>query len=366
MILLPFYIIGFLVIWWCYLGYPIFLARKPGMPHKAGLKNMGTFSILVPTFNEKGQVKAKIGNLMKLDYPKGKFRIIFVDGGSNDGTIEEIRRSKGVRLFVSRRGGKIKDINSVLPKIKTDYVMITDADSLVSNNTLKEFNKILNDPEIGAVGAYTKPTKSTREEMDFWETNNRLRLLESRFFSSSTMIAASYAFRRKLIPKFEEDVIADDLFSTFKVLSKNYKVIYTDKATALERRSPSTFSEMVKHKSRKARANIRETMRFLPYIGKSKFWSTIFPTKVLQTTFVPLFSPFFILLSLFYLVYNPVLLVFLGILSIITIAANPVNKGGKSGILAKVKILFVINCILFFALVSYPFIKGTSRYKKIK
>jgi hypothetical protein len=26
----------------------------------------------------------------------------------------------------------------------------------------------------------------------------------------------------------------------------------------------------------------------------------------------------------------------------------------------------VINCILFFALISYPFIKGTSRYKKIK
>ncbi|MCJ7816577.1 MAG: glycosyltransferase [Candidatus Aenigmarchaeota archaeon] len=366
MILLAFYIIGFLVIWWCYLGYPIFLIRKPEMPLKASSNRTGTFSILVPTFNEKGQVKAKIENLRRLEYPKAKFRIIFVDGGSKDGTIEEIRRSKGVRLFVSRRGGKINDINSVLPKLKTDYVMITDADSLVSSNTLKEFNKILNGPEIGAVGAYTKPTKSTREEMDFWETNNRLRLLESRFFSSSTMIAASYAFRRKLIPKFEEDVIADDLFSTFKVLSKNYKVIYTDKATALERRSPSTFSEMVKHKSRKARANIKETIRFLPYTGKNRFWRIIYPTKVLQTIFIPLLLPIFVLLSLLYLFYNPFLVVFLVTISLITILMSPVNGGGKSRIFSKIKILFIINLILLYALLSYPFAKSTSRYKKTK
>jgi cellulose synthase/poly-beta-1,6-N-acetylglucosamine synthase-like glycosyltransferase len=267
---------------------------------------------------------------------------------------------------VSKRGGKINDINSVLPKLRTDYVMITDVDSLISRNTLKEFNRILSDPEIGAVGAHTKPLKSTKEDMDFWETNNNLRFLESRFFSSSTMIAASYAFKRGLVSKFEQNVIADDLFAAFKVLSKNYRVIYTNKATAVEKRAPSAFSEMVRHKSRKARANIRETIRFLPYMGKGKFWSTIFPTKVLQTLFVPLLFPFFILVSLFYLVYNPLLLAFLAILSIITIAANPVSKGGKSGILAKVKILLVINCILFFALVSYPFVKGTSRYKKIK
>jgi cellulose synthase/poly-beta-1,6-N-acetylglucosamine synthase-like glycosyltransferase len=366
MILLAFYISAFLIIWWCYLGYPIYLSRKPKTPYKTHIKRTGTFSIIVPTLNEKSRIKGKISNLRSLDYPKNKYKIIFVDGGSRDGTLEEIRRSKDVRLVISKRGGKINDINSVLPKLKTDYVMITDVDSLISRNTLKEFNKILSDPGIGAVGAHTKPLKSTKEEMEFWETNNNLRFLESRFFSSSTMIAASYAFKRALVPKFEEDVIADDLFTAFKVLSKNYRVIYTEKATAVEKRAPSAFSGMIRHKSRKARANIRETVRFLPYMGKGKFWNTIFPTKVLQTLFVPLVFPFFILISLFYLVYNPVLLAFFGILSIITIAVNPVNKGGKSGIVAKIKILFVINCILFFALVSYPFIKGTSRYKKIK
>jgi cellulose synthase/poly-beta-1,6-N-acetylglucosamine synthase-like glycosyltransferase len=366
MLLFALYILGFLVIWWCYLGYPIFLSRKAGAAYKSRSKKTGTFSILVPTFNEKSQVKGKIKNLMDLCYPKNKFQIIFVDGGSSDGTIEEIKRNNGVKLIVSTRGGKINDINSVLPKLKADYVMITDADSLVSRNTLKEFNKVLSDPGIGAVGAYTKPSRSTREEMGFWETNNRLRLLESRFFSSSTMIAASYAFRRKLIPKFEEDVIADDLFSTFKILSKNYKVIYTDKATALERRSPSTFSEMVKHKSRKARANIRETLRFLPYTGKNRFWSTIYPTKVLQTIFTPLIFPVFILLSIFYLFYNPFLAVFLVTISLITILMNPVNGGGKSGIFSKIKILFIINLILLYALLSYPFAKNTSRYKKTK
>ncbi len=366
MILLAFYIIGFLVIWWCYLGYPIYLSRKPKPPYKTHIKKTGTFSIIVPTLNEKGRIREKISNLRNLDYPKNKFRIIFVDGGSSDGTIEEIRRSKVVRLFVSRRGGKINDINSVLPKLKTDYVMITDADSLVSRNTLKEFNKILNDPGIGAVGAHTKPMKSTKEETDFWETNNSLRLLETRFFSSSTMIAASYAFKRGLMSKFEEDVIADDLFATFKILSKNYRVIYTDKATALERRSPSTFSEMVKHKSRKARANIRETVRFLPCAGKNRFWSVIYPTKVLQTIFIPLLLPIFVLFSLRYLFYNPFLVVFLVTISLITILMNPVNGGGKSGIAGKIKILFIINCILLYGILSYPFAKNTSRYKKTK
>lgn len=366
MILPTLYIISFLIMWWCYLGYPIFLARKPGISFRASSNKTGTFSILVPTFNEKTQVRAKIENLRKLDYPKNKFQIIFVDGGSKDGTIEKIKQSKNVRLFVSMRGGKINDINSVLPNLKTDYVMITDADSIVSSNTLKEFNMILNDPKIGAVGAYTKPARSTREEKEFWETNNNLRLLESRFFSSSTMIAASYSFKRKLILKFEEDVIADDLFSAFKVLSRNYRVIYTDKATALEKRSPSTFPEMIKHKSRKARANIRETLRFLSHTGKNQFWNTIYPTKVLQTILAPFIFPIFVLLSVFYLFYNPLLVIFLAAFSIIAILMNPIKGERKFGIFSKIKILVIINLILLYALLSYPFAKSASRYKKTK
>jgi biofilm PGA synthesis N-glycosyltransferase PgaC len=363
MILPALYILGFAVIWWCYLGYPIFLSRNARLVQETRTGKAGTFSVLVPTFNEKGRVREKIRNLKRLDYPKGKFQIIFVDGGSTDGTIEEIRRSR-FKIVVSRRGGKINDINAVLPRLKSDYVMITDADSVISENTLKEFNAAFNDSKTGAVGAYTRPSRTTGEEQDFWETNNKLRLLESRFLSTSSMIAASYAFKRKLVPRFEDNVIADDLFSTFKVLSKGYLVAYTEKATAIEKRAPSSFSEMMKHKQRKARANIMETTRFLPFLGRGGFWNTIYPTKLLQTVIVPFLLPLFAILSIFYVFYNPLLVLLLVTASVISIGLSPVKS--KSGAYGSMKTLLIANLILLYALLSYPFAKGTSRYKKTK
>jgi len=73
----------------------------------------------------------------------------------------------------------------------------------------------------------------------------------------------------------------------------------------------------------------------------------------------------FVILSIFFIFYNPLLLFFLAIISAITLLMDS-GKRGETGIFSKIKILLIINSILLYALLSYPFGKGTSRYKKTK
>lgn len=358
-----FYAIGFLIIWWSYIGYPAFLFRKGTKRKYTEQKTFGDFSIIVPVFNEKRFIGKKISNLLSLDYPKNRFRIIVVDGGSTDGSIRMIAKQK-IRLIKANKGDKIRDVNFALRGIKTKYVLVTDADSVIPRNTLKRFNSILGDDKVGAVGAYTSPSKTIEEERSFWEKNNEIRLMESDYFSASSLTAACYAFRRDIIRRFPLDVIADDLFVTLKTLSGNLLVVYDKGTRALEKRAPTSLKEMMKHKIRKGHADIREIARFFSQRKDNRFWRVIYPTKMLQMLISPILLPIVLVMSLLYLIFSPVTLVIPLLIGLAGIAAGPELKNRDTGILTNIKLLLLMNIILLLVIFTYPFANKTSRYNK--
>lgn len=371
------YILVFVVVSWSYTDYLFFLNSRKKKLKLEEPRRYKRFTILVPCFNEESTIDDKIRNLLSIDYPKRLQRIIFVDGGSTDRTIEIIKRySKKynlLKIVVPKKGGKIPDLNAILPKLTSDYVMITDADSRVERNVLKVFSKILENPKVGAVGALTSPEKAISEEKTFWNISNKVRILESLASSTSTLIAAAYAFKNKLVSRFPRDVIADDFYMALKIKQRGYRAIYTPLTKAIEKRAPQSFSDLLKSKMRKSAANIKELSRFSKFTFKQGgfFWNVIFPTKLIQTFIAPFLLFVFIFLSIYMLFKSPLIFVLVLLISILsfiatkTILSKIKIPAVKTGILTQIRMTIVLNLILIISILKYPFTKKTSRYARI-
>lgn len=118
-------------------------------PKPKGLSASGadyTCSVIVPCRNEKGNVRAIIEKTPQL----GKHtELIFVEGHSKDGTLEEINEQikqfsdRDIKVFVQDGVGKGDAVRKGFSSAKGDILMILDADLTVSPDELPKFYDIL-------------------------------------------------------------------------------------------------------------------------------------------------------------------------------------------------------------------------------
>jgi len=249
-------------------------------------------SMIVPCYNEKDHIIDKLVNTRELDYPRDKLEVVFVDGGSTDGTVSllesEIRPDEPYRAVTSPVGGKICQINYALPLLKGEIVVNTDTDAILDSDALKWLVAEFSGQDVAVVGAYCRPLNSLELDMHHWDSHNKGRFLETNFWSTSIVLAPCYAFRKGLIQAFPEDVVADDIHIALWASVSGFRVVLSRAAKALETRVPIALSEFIPHKYRKANAYLRESLRFvylLPQMNPlTKF---IFLSRMLQQLLLP-------------------------------------------------------------------------------
>lgn len=102
------------LVFYTYLGYGIllfFLVRLKRLFKKPKPPGVYTpeVTLVVPCYNEEDFIMQKVENTLALDYPKDKFRIIFITDGSSDGTVDLLRKVEGIELLhEDRRSGKLQ------------------------------------------------------------------------------------------------------------------------------------------------------------------------------------------------------------------------------------------------------------------
>jgi ubiquinone/menaquinone biosynthesis C-methylase UbiE len=115
-----------------------------------GLRNKKEFSttVLIPCRNEKGNVEAAVTRLPSFGEHQ---EIIFVEGGSTDGTREEILRvmerypKEDIKLVVQEGKGKGDAVRSGFSFAKGDILMILDGDLTVPPEDLPKFYRAMAD-----------------------------------------------------------------------------------------------------------------------------------------------------------------------------------------------------------------------------
>lgn len=113
------------------------MGRKDGMKNVIPGDAMALLSVIVPCYNEEENVKYFYDELMKnqsfFEEKKLDVEIIYVDDGSKDKTVEEVKKLREktdtVHLIsFSRNFGKEAGIYAGFQKAKGDYVVMMDAD----------------------------------------------------------------------------------------------------------------------------------------------------------------------------------------------------------------------------------------------
>lgn len=119
-----------------------------------GPKLYPSVTVIVPCFNEERTVEATVKSILALDYPREKLRIVLVDDGSTDRTLEVLNTFRGnpqIQVFSKPNGGKHTALNFALERIDTDLVGCLDADSFVNPDALKKIVPFFDDEEVMAV-----------------------------------------------------------------------------------------------------------------------------------------------------------------------------------------------------------------------
>ncbi len=108
--------------------------RRPERPYST--------TIVIPCRNERGNIDAALRRIPRFG---GRQEIIFVDGHSNDGTPEEIRRvmafypGKNIKFLVQDGNGKGDAVRKGFENATGDVLMILDADLTVPPESLPKF-----------------------------------------------------------------------------------------------------------------------------------------------------------------------------------------------------------------------------------
>lgn len=118
-------------------------------------KNLPTVSIIIPIFNEAGNLKRLLPSLKKLTYPKEKLEILVIDDSSTDSSVELLKEFDINLLRV-----KTKDIERNkgigMHKAKGEFIYWLDADMEICSPDFfqKLMKPLIEDKQI--IGSFTK------------------------------------------------------------------------------------------------------------------------------------------------------------------------------------------------------------------
>jgi len=369
--------------WICF-GYYIYLWRAGRRQRKecGDIYSGAPFlSVIVPCYNEAGDIVAKIENLRRQDYPRDKLEVIFVDGGSVDGTVDLIKArisgSPYMRLLHFPRKGKINQLNFALAHAAGEIIVNTDVDGIMEPDCLpaivREFNQ---DPEVAVVSAFSTPRNVSAVDSYYWRWQNRGRLLETRGHTSSIAIAVCYAFKRDLLQHFPEDVVADDVYLAYLANTLGYRTVYSPAALAHETRGGRRTAEFLPHKFRKSNAFLRESLRFTARLPEmSGVWRMMFLTKLGQLLFLPWITLTWLLSGLYLLSLGKINVVVAGteLLLVLLLITGRIFRSVlvpdnhvRYSLFIIMKTFLLSKLVLFTTGLSYPFYHQDSSYKKLK
>lgn len=280
-------------------------------------------SIIVPVYNESKMVESRIENFSEFAYPMNKFEVVFVDGGSNDGTLEKIEsHAEGLsfELKIVKQGSR-KGFNSAViegfNQTTGDIIFITGAETKYERNAVRLIIDHFADPRVGAVNgtmrlSNSKEGNSTKIEAAYRTLYDFIREAESKidipFDIKGEIVAARRAIYQRLVDR--TDMLRKgsiDFACHYQAKKDGFHTVYEPLAVYYEPVATSlhdSFKQMI----RRAAVMIENMLAFKELILRrkyGKFGTLILPAHLLMLIVLPWFFLLFVGGTLLLLLFNP-------------------------------------------------------------
>ena len=255
-----------------------------------------TVTIVISAYNEEAVIPEKRRNLSQIDYPFHKLEILFGSDGSSDGTCSRLREELPANVRVvefQERRGKAAVLNDLIPQATGEVVVLSDANTLYNENTLRKLVVHFEDPKVGAVCGElvlkaNEMTAGGLGEASYWTYENRIKLMESTIGTTVGATGAVYAIRKQLFRSIPTTkTVTDDFLISIDILKQGFSMRYAFDAIAYERSTNSVMGEFHR-KVRIGAANFHGIPELLPLLSpKQGFAAFVLWSRKIIRWFVP-------------------------------------------------------------------------------
>ena len=252
-LLLAFLPIGFAL--WAYVGYPLLLWLLTRLRARPVIRTdppeWPTVSFSLPAHNEERNIRATLDALLAIDYPHDRIQIVVGSDASTDRTDEIVGEyaDRGVELVrLDLRAGKTAVENGLVPYLKGDLVVNTDATIRILPGSLKPLVRAFQDPSVGVasgrdVSVGDEAREANRAESGYVGFEMWVRSLET---ARGGIVGASgcyYAIRRALHESMFPTHLSRDFASAMISYEHGYRAVSVDEAVCLVPRATSLHAE---------------------------------------------------------------------------------------------------------------------------
>lgn len=370
-----------IIIFYSFFGYGILLYALVRVKRLfKGRKNIAasasvlpSVTLLIAAYNEADYIEEKIKNCLELDYPSALLSILFVTDGSTDSTPDKISRHPEITLFhTPERSGKMAAIKRVMPFIKSEIIVFTDANTFLNKAAIQKLVAHYQHPKVGAVAGEKRimveasADASSAGEGFYWKYESALKKWDYELYSNVGAAGELFSIRRALYQPVESDTIIDDHMIAMRIAEKGFIIAYEPGAYAQETASANTKEEL-KRKIRIAAGGLQSILRLKkaanPFNNAVLTFQYI-SHRVLRWTVTPFFMILLLLISGYmvcskqypdyytYFLYAQLLFYVLAFLGLLFERRN-----------IKIKAFFIPY---YFVMMNYAVIAGIFRYFRKK
>ena len=224
-------------------------------------------TLMVCAYNEEDIISEKMSNTHSLDYPADRLHLVWVTDGSTDNTNSILSTYPDVKIvFSPERRGKSAALKHGIKEVYTEIVMMTDANTMLNPEAVREIVRLMQDPKVGCVSGEKKVmAKSDSDEAAqgeglYWKYESTLKRLDSELYSAMGAAGELCVIRRQLMTDIPDDTLLDDFVISMEIVRMGYKIAYTSKAFAMEYGSADLHEES-KRKRRIAAGGLQSSWR---------------------------------------------------------------------------------------------------------
>jgi cellulose synthase/poly-beta-1,6-N-acetylglucosamine synthase-like glycosyltransferase len=198
-------------------------------------------SLIVAAYNEEAFIRAKLENILALDYPRDRLEVLIASDGSNDATNSIVTEyaDRGIRLLALPRRGKAATLNSTVATALGEVLVFSDANSMYAPDAIRALVRPLVDPQVGGVAGnqvYLREghvSLATAGERTHWDLDCALKIAGSRSGNAISATGAIYAIRRSLFLTVPEGV-TDDFITSTRIITQGHRLVFAPDAIAYE------------------------------------------------------------------------------------------------------------------------------------
>ena len=207
-----FYISAFIIVW-AMVGYPVSLKIIGNIYKSRKLQkdynHQPTVTVMIVAHNEEKVILEKLHNIIELDYPKEKIEFLISSDNSTDRTNQIVKKfiadhsGYNIRLYeVKARMGKTNAQNEAQKTVVTEYLVMTDANSMMDTNAVKELMAAFTSDDIAYVSGRLsivnqEASDVSNAEASYWDSDLAAREIEGRIQTITAGNGALYACRTK-------------------------------------------------------------------------------------------------------------------------------------------------------------------------